>query len=523
MRMEKRIWFFIALMWGCMSLIHGRPKFIKGGFEFEVLYDGSVLVSRARTVYKSQEPMEKEFHIPASVEHEGKTYKVQGVAPDGFSGCAEIRHLVVDEGVSTFGDNAFGACINLETVKLPASAGYGRHMFVGCRNLKSIVVDPDNDFIDSRDCCNAIIDTELDKLVVACPAATVPSSVKSIGEEAFAYCHGMKEIRIPEGVREIGKWAFDGCVDLEHVILPRSLKSIGEAAFCGCESLKSLYIPENVEQIDAGEYPGLFWGCHSLSSVVVDRKNSFYDSRRNCNAIIETGSLKLIAGCAVSRLVEGVECIGGYAFAGTQIREIHIPESMTLFSVNAFDSCDALSRITVHKDNPVYSSPDSCNAIIRRDSAVLVLGCAASSIPNGVKRIGKSAFSAKPLLKNILFLPDGLEAIEDGAFARCPNLFEVVIPHSVTSIGEFAFTQCPQLAIVQMSGGVKELQEYVFMNCNKLAVIDFPEGISVIRSYAFDGCGKLNHVVFPSSLTLIEDGAFSGCPCEEDIKKLNLH
>ena len=61
------------------------------------------------------------------------------------------------------------------------------------------------------------------------------------------------------------------------------------------------------------------------------------------------------------------------------------------------------------------------------------------------------------------------------------------------------------------------------MNCNKLAVIDFPEGLSVIRSYAFDGCGKLNHVVFPSSLTLIEDGAFSGCPCEEDVKKLNLH
>ena len=74
-----------------------------------------------------------------------------------------------------------------------------------------------------------------------------------------------------------------------------------------------------------------------------------------------------------------------------------------------------------------------------------------------------------------------------------------------------------------MSGLVKELEELLFADCSNLSVIDIPEGVSVIRWFAFHGCSKLNHVIFPSSLTLIEDGAFSGCPCEEDIKKLNLH
>lgn len=520
--MKGILFVFLIFVLAPMEVVLGSTKFTKGGFVFEVLRNGKVLISCARTVHVSQVPFSEEFRIPSSVEYQGTVYEVQGIASDGFAGCTEIRHLVIEEGVQTFGQRAFQCCINLLSVKLPASAGYGGQMFEGCHNLKSIVVDPNNDFIDSRDGCNAIIDIDTDELVVACMATVIPPSVNSIGEEAFANCSGIDEVVIPEGVKKIDDFAFANCINLKHITLPLSLESIGEGVFAGCKSLESLYIPKNVRKIEEEGEKGMFAGCDNLISVIVDKSNPFYDSREGCNAIVETKSSKVVEGCIVSSLVEGLKDIGGYAFAGTGIHEIQIPQSMTSFSANAFSDCDALSKLTVHKDNPYYYAPDCCNAVIRKDSAILVLGCVGTAIPEGIKVIGEDAFLKKPVAKCILRLPDGLQEIRERAFLHCDNLFEVIIPSSVTSIGMSAFSGCPQLAVVRMSGQVNELDELLFANCSNLAAIDLPEGISVIRWSAFSGCSKLNHIVFPSSLTSIEDGAFFGCPCEEDIKKLKL-
>ena len=523
MTMKYQIFSLIALLvLGVITPISANPDFYKDGFAFDIIHEGpSVTISRGDSSNVLQRTFSGEFHIPSSVEYQGCTYEVIGIEDAGFYGCTEICHLVVEEGVEFIGENAFASCVNLQSVEIPASVrSVDGLAFWGCRNLSSIKVDAQNAFLDSRGNCNGIIDSELDELVVTCITTTIPSTVKSIGQGAFNNRSDIHELVIPEGVRNIGSFAFAGCINLKYITLPMSLEVIGECAFSGCKSLKSLYVPKNVRQLDGRK---MFSGCDSLKSVMVDKENPYYDSREKCNAIIETKDSKLIAGCAVSRLMEGLKDIGEHAFAGTGIREIDMPQSLTSFSVNAFYDCDFLSKLTAHKDNPRYYVPSGSNAVIRKDSAILVLGCIGTVLPKWLKIIGKDAFLGRPVDQSILDLPNGLEEIREGAFCLCDNLFEVRIPPSVTSIGMSAFSRCPQLTVVRMSGNVKGLAEFMFAECGNLAVVDLPEGILDVRSWAFYKCANLRHIVLPLSVTSIGKNAFYGCPCEEGVKKLKLH
>lgn len=86
------------------------------------------------------------------------------------------------------------------------------------------------------------------------------------------------------------------------IIIPDGVTSIGEDAFCGCSSLESIVIPESVTSIG----DRAFWGCSSLESIIVSPGNAVYDSRDNCNAIIETSTNRLMAKCRSTVLPDGI-------------------------------------------------------------------------------------------------------------------------------------------------------------------------------------------------------------------------
>ncbi|MDE6124102.1 MAG: leucine-rich repeat domain-containing protein, partial [Eubacterium sp.] len=124
-------------------------------------------------------------------------------------------------------------------------------------------------------------------------SVTIPSSVEFINWYAFDNCTGLKTLVISEGVKEICEGAFNGCSSLTNVIIPNSVTLIDIGAFADCSALKSINIPQNVEIIE----PYAFRNCSSLSAITVDENNEYYDSRNNCNAIIETDTDILIFGC----------------------------------------------------------------------------------------------------------------------------------------------------------------------------------------------------------------------------------
>ena len=150
--------------------------------------------------------------------------------------------------------------------------------------------------------------------------ATVKYGITSIGESAFLGCRGMTELTLPNSVRSIGDCAFYGCSGLTELILPNSVSSIGDIAFTYCSGLEK---------------------------ITVESGNSCYDSRDNCNSIIDTEFNTLIVGCKNSVIPNSVTSIGYYAFYGCSgLTELTLPDSVASIGDGAFICCSDLSKIT---------------------------------------------------------------------------------------------------------------------------------------------------------------------------------
>ena len=204
-----------------------------------------------------------------------------------------------------------------------AVTAIGRQGFYACDNLTSI--DIPNPTYDSRNGCNAIIETSSNTLIAGCQSTIIPNTITAIGEYSFLGCYRLTVIEIPNSVISIGKYAFNYCTGLTSIEIPNSVTTIGEYAFSSCSSLTSISIGSSVKTI--GNYA--FLSCAKRSSIVVANNNQYYDSRDNCNAIIETSSNTLILGSQNS-IPNSVTAIGYEAFyALDNLTSIDIPKSVT--------------------------------------------------------------------------------------------------------------------------------------------------------------------------------------------------
>ena len=127
------------------------------------------------------------------------------------------------------------------------------------------MIESGNPRYDSRDNCNAIIETADNTLIVGCKNTTIPNSVTTIGNFAFCYCWGLTSIVIPNSVTVIGKCAFEGCIGLTSVEIGNSVTSIGRYAFYNCQGLTSINIPNSVTEIG----DNAFFCCDRLTSIVI--------------------------------------------------------------------------------------------------------------------------------------------------------------------------------------------------------------------------------------------------------------
>ena len=215
--------------------------------------------------------------------------------------------------------------------------------------------------------------------------ATVEYGITSIGEYAFVGCSGLTELTLPSSVTSIGHSSFRGCSGLTELTLPNSVTSIGWRAFEGCSGLTELTLPNSVTSIGWSA----FEGCSGLEKITVGSENSRYDSRDNCNSIIETETNTLIVGCKNSI----------------------IPNSVTSIGYSAFRGCSGLTELT---------------------------------LPSSVTSIGNSAFCGCSGLTELI-LPNSVTSIGEYAFYYCSELTELTLPNSVTSIGGGAFSGCTGL------------------------------------------------------------------------------
>ena len=254
-----------------------------------------------------------------------------------FERCSRLTSIVIPNSVTSIGDYAFYKCEGLTSVSIPNSVtAIGYNGFTGCTGLTSVVVESGNPRYDSRNNCNAIIETANNKLIFGCNNTTIPNSVTSIGDFAFYMCEGLTSVNIPNSVTAIGEGAFNSCTGLTSIYISNSVTSIGFGAFLGCSGLTSIYISNSVTEI--GNFAFVY--CSGLTSIVVESGNPRYDSRNNCNAIIETANNTLIVGCKNTIIPNSVTDIGILAFAlVTELTSINIPNSVTAIDHYAFYNC----------------------------------------------------------------------------------------------------------------------------------------------------------------------------------------
>ena len=315
----------------------------------------------------------------------------------------------------------------------------------------------------------------------------IPNSVTSIGSYAFSDCTGLISIEIPNSVTSIANYVFRFCRNLTSIEIPSSVTSIGDAAFLGCSGLTGIEIPNSVTSIGNS----VFSHCYGLTSIVVESGNAKYDSRNNCNAIIETATNKLIEGCKNTIVPDGVTCIGRSAFSDcTGLVSIEIPSSVTSIEQGAFNNCSSLNQVHI-SDLAAW-----CNIAFAWGANPLE--SAHNLYMNGE-------------LVTELVIPESVTDIRAYAFHGCTGLTSVSIPNGVTQISYSAFEGCTGLTSVEIPNSVTSIDGYAFQNCSGLTSIEIPNSVTSIGHDAFRGCSSLTSVEIPNSVKSIDGYAFSGC------------
>ena len=202
--------------------------------------------------------------IPSKVLYNSLAYKVTSIGEDAFRDCSGLTSVTIPNSVTSIGEDAFSGCSGLTSVTIPNSVtSIGNYAFYGCSGLTSIAVESENSKYDSREDCNAIIETAKNTLISGCKTTVIPNSVTSIGDWAFRGCTGLTSVIIPNSVTSIGEAAFRDCSGLTSVTIPNSVTSIGKSAFSGCSGLTSVTIGNSVTSI--GYHA--FGGCYGLTSI----------------------------------------------------------------------------------------------------------------------------------------------------------------------------------------------------------------------------------------------------------------
>ena len=456
--------------------------------------------------------------IPSSISYGVREYSVTSIGEEAFRYCSGLTSIEIPNSITSIGDYAFSGCSGLTSIEIPNSVtSIGSLTFSGCSGLTSIVVENENPTYDSRNNCNAIMETTTNTLITGCKNSIIPNSVTRIGNSAFYGCFGLTSIEIPNSVTSIGESAFSGCSGLTSITIPNSVTSIGYCAFQYCDGLTRVTC--------LGETPAtlgsdVFRSCAKLSAILVPCgtidaykyswntyssliKYFSYQITTNVN-IIEAGSVEAPLSICDSLLIAIPN--DGYHFVQWSDGVTDNPRTIELTQDTTFTAKFAIDRTGTCGDDLLLTwtyDPGKKVLTISGNGTLngnYTFGIEAPTnmqkleIQSGVTSIGNSAFANEENITSVK-LPNTLTTIGDHAFVGCKKLSAITIPEAVTSIGKAAFKNGNRLETIILGANVESIGDSAFANCPYiLSVYAHMEYPPVINASVFDGDGDLSLV-----------------------------
>ena len=537
--MKKQILFLVLMILPMMTSAQGTVKID------DIYYKLNSADKTAEVVYQRRHEYSGEVVIPSSVTYNNVDYSVTSIANQAFSRSTDLTSVSIPATVTSIGSN----------------------IFYECTSLASIVIEEGNTVYDTRENCNAIIETANNKLLYGCMGSTIPDGVASIENSAFSGCTGLTSAIIPNSVTSIGNTAFSGCTSLAYINIPNSVTYLGTKAFEGCSSLVKVEINNNaIVSKDYNSTPFIkdIFGSQVEEFIVGEDVTSIGEL-----AFSDCPNLTKV------HLSNGVTTIGVNAFYfSLNLAEINIPVSVTSIDRSAFAATrltkvEINSNALVSKDYDAHSSLSGCFGAVKEfvlgDEITCIGNYAFNSssamtinIPGNVTRIGERAFAGCGLTS--LFIPKNVTSIGDRAFFNCHDLVSIqvendnmvychdlvsiqvendnmvydsrencnalihtadntlllgcqntTIPNGVTAIGDNAFYNCDNLTSIFIPNTVTAIRDNAFYMCSGLTDIDIPNSVTAIGENAFAGCSGLTDINIPNSVTTIGKYAFSHC------------
>ena len=497
------------------------------------------------------------------------------IGSNAFYDCRKLTSINIPNSVKRIEKSAFYLCDNLTNVIIPESVTFiDRYAFSGCSKLSCLIVDKENPVYDSRNNCNAIIETTSNKLICGNKDTIIPDSVSAIEIGAFSCCSSLESIEIPHSVIEIGDWAFEKCRNLASITIGDSVMTINEYAFVDCCSLTSIVIPNSVTAIGKWAFSGcsnlktvsigysvtaigssVFQGCDNLTQIIIpkgtrERFERIIGDSQVSKLLVEfdvqpeeelttkvyqedfengvKDEYGAIYGPDGKRLLQGPESVESYTIkkdtlviadiaflSHHKLIKITFPDSLTLIGDRAFMVCESLQSISLpqgleHIGDGAFSWCESLQSV---------------TLPQSLKHIGKNPFSGCSSLRNITSLSPHILVQGHGIYDRDKkelvayfgDEMYVTIPQWVTRIGDYAFAWHQNLKFISLPPGLTHIGDWAFAQCWPLEYVSIPPGVTHIGERAFVDCKSLHSVDLPNGLSHIGFGAFKRCKSLQSI------
>lgn len=410
----------------------------------------------------------------------------------GVSETVTIPETIEGKTVTSIGYGAFSENNFVKNITIPGTVSVIKQgAFYSCTNLQSVTLSEE-------------------------------SELQVIENWAFRNCEKLENINLPNSIERIETEAFELCSKLNNINLGLNLTKIGHAAFSGT-GLTYVHIPDNV--IDFGE--SVFAGCTSLQEVILGKGlEGIPDATfSDCTQLTEI------------ELPENITYIGRFAFSGSALGEIDIPDLVVGIETYAFYDCADLKEVNF--GSKVTYIEDSAF----RDCDLITI-----TLNDNLKSIGRAVFQDNKNLESIE-IPNSVTKIEYWAFKNCVNLRNVTIPDSVESIGSYVFDsdssgrpntawydsqedgvvyagkvlykykgQIPEETVITVEEGTKGIAENAFEYQYGLKEISLPDTVTNIGEYAFYRCDLMTEIYIPESVTEIGEYALGYLDNVYDIK-----